>query len=63
MFGFFANLVSFENVREALLKETTIFIDCLEDQENSEVVHRIVYIADEFLQEDEINIFIGKPDA
>lgn len=63
MFGFFANLVSFENVRETLLKDPSIFIDCLEGQENSEVVHRIVYIADEFLQEDEINIFIGKPDA
>ena len=49
MFGFFANLASFENVRKTLLKDTSIFVECLENQENAEVVHRIVYIADEFL--------------
>jgi hypothetical protein len=31
MFGFFANLVSLENVRKSLLKDTSIFVECLEE--------------------------------
>ena len=61
--GFFANLARFETVRKQLLDQIdkSLIITALHGP--PEIVHRLVYIAEDFLEGDKVNIFYKVPDS